>query len=124
MTRSYGRSPISKNNDIQFYTLNWIATQANQAINPLNGNENIFKPVPQNQQPSPYFEAIYNQYNQASAVYSQNPNEENKITLDAAKSILNDKYIHSEDWNAPWNYNIGSGRGVFYPNDQLPQLKN
>ncbi len=116
---SYAQGYQGKNNDIQFYTLNWMANQANQSIPPLNEGERIFQPVPQNQQPSPYFEAMYNLYNQASTTYNQNPNEENKITLDAAKSILNDKYIHSEDWSAPWNYNIGSGRGVFYPNDQL-----
>ncbi len=71
---------------------------------------NFSTPLP-NQQPSPQLTDLMNFYLEAKQSNNQND-------LDAARTLLNQRYIHKEylDWSKPWNYDIGNERGIFYQN--------
>jgi len=75
--------------------------QANQNIPSLNSRQNIFNAPSSNQQTSANLSDLMNLYFESK----QNNNQSN---IDAAKSLLNQGYIHNEGFGikTPWNYNI------------------
>ena len=105
----YAKGEQGKENDIAKYTLNWMVDKSNQSILPLNNNQNIFKELDAANQPSFELVDLMNFYQESKA-------NNNQSNIDAAKILLQQKYIHKEEFSlsSPWNYDIGSERGIFY----------
>jgi hypothetical protein len=99
-----------KSNDISKYVLNSVVNDVNR----LTG-EKVFNTPPAQWQPSTYLNVVMDTYLQAKANNDQ-------ATAQAAKSILQDKYIHDsvKQYN-PAHWSFGD-RETHYPNKALTPL--
>jgi hypothetical protein len=113
----YKSDEQNKSQDIAFYSMQTMINEAARY-----GID--FKEIPKNQLPSFELNTAMNLYRAAQASHANNPTEENKFYLEDVNKFIQDKFVHDSTFSGTWkpyNYSIGSERGIFYPNNKYPE---
>jgi hypothetical protein len=115
----------NKANDIGKLTLN----RSVEVINNISETD-IYRTPSTTQQPSTEFLNLYNNYQTVNTNFGNDLLNLDKVSAanfynniqnqNQTYQQIKDGYVHSEvSIIKPWNWSIGSGRDIFYSNDQL-----